>query len=308
MSRLGSIACVTGGSGMVGKRIVEVLLGLGFQVRVLSRKFASSDSRIVIFEGDLLDEQTLSQFFSGAEFVFHCAAELHDHSSMWDVNVKGTKKVLELCNKEKIKYFCYLSSAGVVGKTQELLVTESTDCHPQDAYERSKWAAEKLVRAGIKDSNVVILRPTNVIDENRPGALLLGKDKGLKNRLKVFLKGGECAHLVHAEDVARAAIHFMESHFDRPECFFVSCDDEQNNTFSGIWALYQSMTSSVAPLQTKQPIHLSIYIPYLIRRLFRGTGNLGNVRYSSSKLMEHEFSFKYGLKEMVDNMILKYGK
>lgn len=306
MFQFEKVACVTGGSGMVGKQIVDILLHTGFQVRVLSRQQPGNDSSVEFFQGDICDKSTLARFFHEAELVFHCAAELHDEAKMELVNVEGTKNILQLCKAGNIKYFCYLSSAGVIGRTPESLVSENTNCYPQNTYERSKWAAEQLVRKGIDGTSVVILRPTNVIDESLPGALLLGRDKGLKNRLKVLLKGGECAHLVHAEDVARAAIHFMDSHFEKPECFFVSCDDEENNTFSGIWALYQSMISNVAPLQIKQPFHLPIFIPYLIRRLLRGSGNLGNVRYSSSKLMEYGFSFKYDLREMVGDMVSKY--
>jgi len=302
------IACVTGGSGMVGKRIVEALLGFGFQVRVLSRQLKSLDDRVVIVEGDLLDEDLLTAFFSGAELVFHCAAELHDQSSMWDVNVKGTESVLAVSKKEKIKYLCYISSAGVIGKTHETLVTEQTPCYPQDAYERSKWAAEQLVQEGINGASVVILRPTNVIDDTRPGALLLGKDRSLKNRLKVLLKGGECAHLVHAEDVAKAAIYFIGSCFKNPECFFVSCDHEQNNTFAGVSVIYQSAISGISDSRIKQPFHLPVYIAYLIRRLARGGGNLGSVRYSSAKLMGYGFSYKFDLKKMAADMVLKHGK
>ena len=288
---------------MIGRHIVGSLLRAGYKVRVLSRQPPNIDSQAVIFQGDLRDDSILARFLSGADLVFHCAAELRDESIMWDVNVNGTNSVLKLCKAETIKYFCYLSSAGVVGKTQESLVSEHTDCHPQDAYERSKWEAEQLVREGIAGTSVVILRPTNVVDEERPGALILGKDKGLKNRLKVVLKGAECSHLVHSEDVARTATYFIDSHFEDPECFIVSCDHEPSNTFAGIWALYQSVTSGSASLRHELPIHLPLYIPYLVRRLVRGSGNLGDVRYSSAKLLKHGFTFKYELRGILENMI-----
>lgn len=306
------VACVTGGSGMVGTRIADALVRLGYRVRVLSRQHPCVDVQegyqAEVIEGDLRDESTLAQFFSGAELVFHCAAELQDQSLMWDINVEGTRTVLKLCRAKQVKYFCYLSSAGVVGKTNESLVSESSVCCPQNMYERSKWAAEQLVNEGIQGTSVVILRPTNVIDDEHPGALLLGKKPGLKNRLKLLLKGGESAHLVHAVDVARAATYFIDSSFKQPECFFVSCDHERYNTFAGVAGVYQSCILNKHEASVSEPFYLPLFIPYLIRRLARDGGNIGSVKYSSKKLMDSGFSFKYGLKEMVDGVVLNDGK
>ena len=74
----------------------------------------------------------------------------------------------------------------------------------------------------------------------------------LLNRLKVFIKGGECAHIVHAEDVAEAAIHFVSTPVDTPQCFFVSCDHEPLNTFAGLWALYKAIENN-RPVESVRP-------------------------------------------------------
>jgi nucleoside-diphosphate-sugar epimerase len=303
MNNVALIACVTGGSGMIGKRIVDILLRSGYQVRVLSRQQQSFDSRVEVIGGDLRDEKTLAKFLSGAELVFHCAAELQNPSIMWDVNVNGTQNVLKLCGKENIKYFCYLSSAGVVGKTQGELVTESNICNPQNPYEESKWAAEQLVQKGIEGASMAILRPTNVIDGCHPGALKLGMNHGLKNKLKVLIQGAECAHLVHAEDVARAAVHFIGSRFRKPKCFFISQDDDPENTVAGVSATVHSVLRKIPLSFVKKPLHFPLYIPYFIRRVTKGKSNFGNVKYSSEKLVKHGFIYKYGVKEMTEDMV-----
>ncbi|GAI65017.1 unnamed protein product [marine sediment metagenome] len=159
---------------------------------------------------------------------------------MWDVNVLGTERLLSIVKDSSIKYLCYLSSAGVVGRTNIKWVDEKTKCEPQNVYERSKWEAEQLVAGGIDGCRIVILRPTNVIDNKRPGALGLPMRSSWLDRFKVFLKGGECAHIVHAEDVAEAAMYFVSRPFNIPRCFFVSCDYELLNTFAGLWALYRT--------------------------------------------------------------------
>lgn len=297
------VACVTGASGMVGSKIVQFLISRDYKVRALSRNQYFDDPNIELFCGGLGDEEVLRHFLMNARLLFHCAAELRDQSKMWDVNVIGTDRLLRIVRKSSIRYLCYLSSAGVVGRTNVKWVDEKTKCDPQDAYEQSKWAAEQLVAQGIDGCQIVILRPTNVIDNNHPGVLGLPMRSSWLDRIYVFLKGGECAHLLHAEDVAEAAMYFVSRPFNTPQCFFVSCDHEPLNTFAGLWSLYRANKNS-GPVGSVRPVlHLPIIIPHLLRKLFRGRGNRGDVRYSSEKLISEGFKFHLGLEGAVKKII-----
>jgi len=297
------IACVTGASGMVGSKIVQLLILKGYKVRALSRNQYLDDPNIEYFCGGLGDEEVLKHFLRNAHLLFHCAAELRDQSKMWDVNVLGTERVLRIVGKSNIRYLCYISSAGVVGITNIKRVDEKTKCNPQDTYERSKWAAEQLVAKGIDGCQIVILRPQEMIDNKRPGALGLPIRGSWLDRIEVFLKGGECAHLLHAEDVAEAAMYFVSRPFTTPQCFFVSCDHEPLNTFAGLWSLYRTYKNS-GPVGSVRPVlHLPIIIPHLLRKLFRGRGNRGDVRYSSEKLISEGFKFHLGLEGAVKKII-----
>ena len=212
----------------------------------------------------------------------------------------GTEKLLHLVAHSGIEYLCHLSSAGVVGRTKSLLVDESSPCNPQNTYEKSKLASELLLSKRIKkDCRVVILRPTNVIDDNEPGTLSLPMRSAWTDRLKVFLKGGECAHIVHAEDVAHAAIHLISPPIETPSCFFVSCDHEPLNTYAGLWSLYKAIQQSRSIEGISPVIHLPIIIPHVLRRMSRGFGNYGNVRYSSEKLLSSGFRYRLGVEGAV---------
>lgn len=301
-----AIACVTGGSGMVGRRIVQRLISEGYRVRVLSRGETYCDSRVEHFRGGLHDENVVSAFISGAHMVFHCAAELNDCQVMWEVNVRGTERLLQLIKGEDIHYFCYISSAGVVGRTKEKWVNEETPCDPQNAYEKSKWAAEQVVAKGMSRCGVVILRPTNVIDEDRPGALALPMKSSWVDILKVLFKGSECAHLVHADAVADAAIYFISRPVSRPHCYFVSCDHEPLNTFAGLWSLYKAYKNNRVEGTVRQIPHLPLIIPHILRKLVRGSGNRSDVRYSSAKLISMGFTYRIGIKEAVRRVVVRY--
>lgn len=301
------IACVTGASGMVGSKIVQRLVLQGYKVRALSRSKHFDGRNVELFRGGLEDEAILKRFLYNANLLFHCAAELYDESKMWDVNVLGTERLLRTVRESNIQYMCYMSSAGAVGRTKVKWVDEKTKCEPQNVYERSKWAAEKLLAHGINGCRVVILRPTNVIDEKRPGALSLPMSGSWLNRFKVFLKGGECAHIVHAEDVAKAAMYFVSRPFNNPRCFFVSCDHEPLNTFAGLWALYKAIENN-RPVDRIRPVaHLPLIVPHILRKLWRGRGNRGDVRYSSGKLISEGFNFPLGVKGAVKQVVSQFG-
>jgi len=288
-----SIACVTGGSGLVGRRIVRQLQREGYIVRILTRKIG--DPSTGHFHGDINNETEMKLFLSGAKLVFHCAAEINDPSIMWKVNVQGTQRLWDLLRETGVEFFCYVSSAGVIGRTREKNVDENTPCHPETVYEQSKWAAEQIVRRGIPGRRVAILRPTNVVDEQQPGALALPIRRDWPARLKTFLKGGECAHIVHSEDVAAAAMHLISRSLEEPTCFFVSCDHEALNTYAGLWSLYKAIAGH-QPTEGIHPApHLPLFIPYLLRKIVRGTGNHGDVRYSSGRLLSTGFRFPLGL-------------
>jgi nucleoside-diphosphate-sugar epimerase len=291
--------CVTGASGMIGLHICRKLHDIGYSTKVLTRSSHYLDGRAEVFTGDLCNFNSICRFLENAEMLFHCAAELHDDSKMWKVNVKGTELLLKAASQVSVKYFCYLSSAGVVGKCHGTWVDEDTPCNPQNSYEKSKYAAETLVAEGISGCSTVILRPTNVIDDYRTGAIEYPIRSSLIDRIKVFVKGSECAHIVHAEDVADAAVYFTNTHFEKPVHFFVSCDHERFNTFAGLWSLYKAIQQGRSIEGIDPVIHLPVIIPHILRRLWRGAGNYGNIRYSSEKLLSTGFRYRLGVEGAV---------
>lgn len=304
MSVQKGLACVTGGTGMVGKKIVDHLLAEGYGVRVLTRKALTDHPRLSYISGDLCDQEVLNRFVSGADIVFHCAAELHDVSMMQSSNVEATEALITACQSQPVRYFCFISSAGVVGLTNTLVVNESTPCNPQNEYEVTKAAAELLVAQHKPGTTTVMLRPTNVVDSDKPGVFVMAKEGGLANRLKVFIKGGECAHLVHAHDVAAAAVFFISHEFEKPECFFVSRDDDPLNTVAGVWNTYRRVEDDHPK---KDVLYLPHWLPRYLRKFFGRHSNSGKVIYSPEKLKAFGFEFVYGVHAMAQELVVKNG-
>ncbi len=295
-----TIACVTGGSGMIGRRIVSRLAARGYRVRALSRQVSFNPPGIETVRGALDDDEVLSRFVVGATLMFHCAAELNDEARMWPVNVVATERLLQLSAAAGIKHFSHMSSVGVVGKVKQKWVDEQTPCDPQNTYERSKYAAEALVARGIPGCATVILRPTDVVDQDRPGVLSAPRRRSWADVAKLTLTGGECAHIVHAEDVADAAMHLIDHSLGAVETFNVSCDHEPFNSLSELWPLFQAYRNGAVDVASvRARPYLPIVAPYLLRRALRETGNWGDVRYRADKLLQTGFKFQLGVKGAV---------
>ena len=86
---------------------------------------------------------------------------------------------------------------------------------------------------------------------------------------------------------------------EKPSNFIVSCDHESFNTFGGLWSLYKAIQQARSIEGISQMIHLPLVIPHILRRLRRGSGNYGNVRYSSEKLLATGFRYHLGVEGAV---------
>ena len=301
------IVCVTGATGMIGSLIARRLADQGYLVRVLARGRCEL-ANVRVFKAGLADVTQLEHFVRGAEMIFHCAAELSDEARMHETNVVGTSRLIDLAIRHKVRYFCHISSAGVIGKTAQTVVDEDTPCCPQNAYEKSKFEAEQLFRQGIEDCKVVILRPTNVVDSNHLGDLGLAVDGSIISMIKAFIKGGECAHLIHAEDVASAAVHFIERPIPTsPRTYFVSCDADPLNTVSNLWRIYKMVTSGSRPGKAFGFPHLPIFIPYALRFMSGRPANRGDVRYSARRIESEGFRLAFGVEQIVQNVASSVG-
>jgi len=165
---------VTGGTGFIGRRVVERLLENGACVTVLTRDknkagaFAADGIELV--ELDIAEKRAFENLkIKNADLVIHLAACI-DYSAgreaLYRANVEGTENILKLAGKLGAKKFVYISSIEAIGpvSAEEVPAGEAQPCRPVNLYGESKLEAEKLALragAGLK-MDVVILRLGNV--------------------------------------------------------------------------------------------------------------------------------------------------
>lgn len=150
---------VTGGSGFIGSHIVEELVKQNQDVVVIDNlynttkdKIKSSLKKIRFVEGDIRDLELLKKEFKGADYVLHLAALISVTESVrkpeeyHEVNVGGTRNVLEAARINNVKRVVLSSSCAVYGSTKKVPQDESLKPMPMSPYAENKLEGEKLCK------------------------------------------------------------------------------------------------------------------------------------------------------------------
>ena len=165
---------VTGGAGYIGSHAVEILKNSGHEVTVLddcSTGHADSLPPTVRFvQGSLLDSELVARSLKGCEAVMHFAGkslvgESVEKPDLYrQVNVAGTKVLLDEMNIAGVKKIVFSSSAATYGEPATSPVSESAQCAPTNPYGETKLAIERELSTAALTQHVaaISLRYFNV--------------------------------------------------------------------------------------------------------------------------------------------------
>jgi nucleoside-diphosphate-sugar epimerase len=160
---------VTGATGFLGMNLVRRLLSDGEDVRVLTRSLerarplTGQGAQAVV--GEMTDSSALGAAMQGVEVVYHLAGKLFTpgvpEREYYRTHVDGARALLACCQEQpSVERLVYVSTTGVLGVTGDQPADENAPCAPTNAYERSKWEAEQLVRETLGENTpTVIVRP-----------------------------------------------------------------------------------------------------------------------------------------------------
>ena len=207
---------VTGATGLIGFNIVEQLLPL-HQVRVLARSVEKAKalfgSKVEIVRGDVTESASLGPALAGCEIAFHAAGFpeqwMKDPQIFQDVNVGGTRNVLEVARTTGVRRVVYTSTIDVfAGKAGETYNESTLDPEPKGTYyERSKQDADRLAESFQKGGmDIVFLHPSGLYGPGPAGSpgmnqIIVDLKKG---KIPMLLPGG--VPLAYSHDVARGHI------------------------------------------------------------------------------------------------------
>lgn len=201
---------ITGGSGFFGTHLTSHLLSLGKKVRILDIVAPPYFTEAEYVSGSVTDKEAVSRAMKGVEVVIHNAALVplsRAGKKFWEVNVFGTRTVLDEAKKVGVRKFIYISSSAVYGVPSAGAITEETPLLPFDDYGASKAEAEALVQEAKKDLDASIIRPRTIIGTGRMGIVgLLFDWVARSSRVYILGNGENRFQLVSARDMAEAVI------------------------------------------------------------------------------------------------------
>ncbi|KAG8387662.1 hypothetical protein BUALT_Bualt02G0044700 [Buddleja alternifolia] len=236
------VVCVTGGSGFIGSSLVNLLLRRGYTVHATVKDLQNeketkhleamegAQSRLRLFQIDLLYYDSILAAVSGAAGVFHVASpctvdQVHDpQSELLEPAVKGTVNVLTAAKEVGVRRVVVTSSiSAMIGSSNWLPdLVDSEDCWTDEEYCKqnglwyplSKILAEKAAWnfAEEKSLDIVVVHPGTVMGPIIPPSinasmlLILRLLQGFNEVSEEYMMG-----FVHVQDVALAHVLLYEN-------------------------------------------------------------------------------------------------
>jgi len=213
----GDRVLVTGGAGFVGSSVVRQVLARGARVVSLVEPCGATGNLdgldVEIVEGDLRDPAAVAGAVAGCDLVFHVAALYRfwapDPDSFYDVNVTGTRNVLDAARAQGCRRVVYTSTVGTLGlgsATTDAPVDERSFAHVDHLfglYKQSKYVAEhEVLRAAAEGLPVVLVQPTTPVGPRDVGPTPTGRTvlEFLNGRIPGYVD--TTLNIVDVEDVA----------------------------------------------------------------------------------------------------------
>ncbi|MEN8130875.1 MAG: NAD(P)-dependent oxidoreductase [Pseudomonadota bacterium] len=204
---------VTGGTGFIGSRLALRCLHDGDAVRVFGQANNTAEEKnqkLLASEGaeliaaSVADKSAVGKATDDVDIVFHLAAAQHEANvpdkHFWDVNVEGTRNILEASIVSGVKRFVHGSTIGVYGSAMDGEIDESTPLRPDNIYGVTKRKGEELALSFVDKLPVSVVR---ISETYGPGdRRLLKLFRAIDKKVFFMIGSGENKHqLIYVEDL-----------------------------------------------------------------------------------------------------------
>ncbi len=224
---------VTGATGFIASHLVERLLQEGFLVRCLVRKSSNTDYldqlNVNLVYGELTDLESLRKGVQGCDYIFHCAAFVSDWGTIDEIrqiNVTGTRNLLEVALEHSSCRFIYVSTTDVYGHPKKKNISEEQP-YPTNFcnwYTQTKMEAELEVLHFHTHHQlpVTILRPATVYGPRSVNVIGEISDAIRSGQMLLINNGKANAGLCYITNLIHAIILVAESELAIGKCFNVA--------------------------------------------------------------------------------------
>ncbi len=212
---------ITGAGGFIGSHLVDVLIEKKLKSQLLLMLLPDEPMDnllhhpdLEIVRGDIRDANFINKIMKNVGLVYHLAARIDfdgkTYAEYEDVNVTGTRNLVDAAIREKVQKFIFYSSIGVHGLPAGIGNIENWDeLHPPtytNFYGQSKWEAEEYIRDAHAKSGLAytIIRPASVYGPREKGPTL-ALYRAIKNgHFAIIGTGKNKMHYVYVRDLVEA--------------------------------------------------------------------------------------------------------
>jgi nucleoside-diphosphate-sugar epimerase len=204
---------VTGGTGFLGRHLVDRLLAQGRSVTVLARRPAPDLTArgVRAITADLADEEAVRSACRGIETVFHVAAKVGvwgRYPDFFRANVLGTRAVLAGCRAQGVQRLVCTSTPSVVYNGRDLAGADESlplTSRCPAAYPLTKAIAEReVLAASSPDLRTVALRPHLIWGVDDPHLVPRLIARARAGRLRIVGTGRNRVDMVHIHNAVDA--------------------------------------------------------------------------------------------------------
>ena len=144
---------ITGATGFIGSCLTRHLVDLGYAVRALVRENSPNAKKmknlsVEVATGDVCQPETLINAAAGIDRVYHCAAIVSDwapQKMFYQINVEGTRNVLDACVKAGVGKFIGINTNDVFGLVEGRVIDETLPLQKwNEPYPDTKLLADQL--------------------------------------------------------------------------------------------------------------------------------------------------------------------
>ena len=258
---------VTGAAGFIGSHLVDALVRRGEPVCCFVRKQDSLEfiphKKTEIIIGDITNKKSLLPAVRGVETIYHLAAKTDFDGRTWEEyyrpNVLGTRNLIDLAIKEKVKRFVFFSTIRTIGlKDSKIPIDETAPYYPLNFYDRSKVEAEKLLIKAYQEKKlpIVIIRPSSVYGPRGRGTYYSFFKAIAEGRFFIIGNGKNLVSFVYVGNVVNATLLAGESKKAIGQIYFIN--DERPYTME---ELSKTIASSFG--RKLSSFHLPTSLAYL---------------------------------------------